>query len=131
LFAVSFLLFGARCRVFCCRNADTVGQQVVAINGINFGAALGPGDTVFYRVSISQYANTTLPVADVGGPNGTLVFYPANCTMVVPHTKIRTCLPARHSPFAPPPLVLDVDPMHCCYDPVVLPLPRPLWSQSA
>jgi hypothetical protein len=62
----------------------------VLINGINFGMALGPNDTVSYRVSINSYANSTLPVVDVGGPNGTLEFFPSNCTMVVPHTQIRT-----------------------------------------
>jgi hypothetical protein len=72
------------------RGADTFGLQAVLINGINFGMALGPNDTVSYRVSINSYANSTLPVVDVGGPNGTLEFFPSNCTMVVPHTQIRT-----------------------------------------
>ncbi len=73
------------------RGADTVGAQLVQLSGVNFGPALGPRDVVSYQVAIASYENSTLPVASVGGVNGTLVFYPINCTVATPHTMIGAC----------------------------------------
>jgi hypothetical protein len=70
------------------RNADTQGAQRVRVWGTNFGAALGPNDTISYRVVVANASDNRLPVVDVAGPGGVLTFVPLNCTIVVPHTGI-------------------------------------------
>ena len=77
-------------------DADTDGNQTVTITGNNFGAALEPSDLVFYTLTVPNVSAGSLPVTTIAA-NGTIVLYPQDCNITVPHTEIRES--RRHSCF--------------------------------
>lgn len=72
-------------------NADTAGGQLVNITGNNFGAGLTPADNVSYTLVVNNPVNATLPIVPISpATNGSVVYYPQNCAVLIPHTLIRT-----------------------------------------
>jgi hypothetical protein len=73
------------------------GNQSIIISGNNFGAFLGPSDSVFYTLRVTNPVNTSLPVQSISpGTNGTVILQPTGCFVSVPHIEIRTFIHTTH-----------------------------------